>query len=193
MLPLLLLVWLTAGVHLHICHIHVPMHHTQVQSYLEHAFGPLKLQQMSAALCRPALDTCLRVNTLKTTPQVNTHTNMCVCVCCVRGKMFTRRIYLQQHVQNPCRQQQQQSHKLIGGLLAARCLCATAAAAAAQGLLIVAALFVYVWLYSALPGCCASAAAAVPRQQSLHSPCHQHSSHPAGSWPTAPGHVGHSW
>jgi hypothetical protein len=42
----------------------------QVHAYLEHAFGAGRLQQMSAALAKPALHTCLRVNTLRTSPQV---------------------------------------------------------------------------------------------------------------------------
>jgi hypothetical protein len=35
----------------------------QVHAYLEHAFSAGRLQQMSAALAKPALHTCLRVNT----------------------------------------------------------------------------------------------------------------------------------
>jgi hypothetical protein len=44
--------------------------HAQVHAYLEHAFGANRLQQMSAALAKPSLHTCLRVNTLRTSPQV---------------------------------------------------------------------------------------------------------------------------
>jgi hypothetical protein len=64
---------------------------TQVAAYLAHAFGPAQLQRLSAALCRPSLQTCLRVNDLRTTPQVGragictpvaapvrTQTNVCV-------------------------------------------------------------------------------------------------------------------
>lgn len=42
----------------------------EVKQYLESAFGAAKLAAMSAALARPPLTTCLRVNTLRTTPQV---------------------------------------------------------------------------------------------------------------------------
>jgi 16S rRNA C967 or C1407 C5-methylase (RsmB/RsmF family) len=42
----------------------------QVHDYLDHAFGAARLQKISEALARPALHTCLRVNTLRTTPQV---------------------------------------------------------------------------------------------------------------------------
>ena len=42
----------------------------EVQSYLEAALGAEQLRRVSAALARPPLATCLRVNTLRTTPQV---------------------------------------------------------------------------------------------------------------------------
>jgi 16S rRNA C967 or C1407 C5-methylase (RsmB/RsmF family) len=42
----------------------------EVKQYLEAAFGAAKLAAMSAALARPPLATCLRVNTLRTTPEV---------------------------------------------------------------------------------------------------------------------------
>jgi 16S rRNA C967 or C1407 C5-methylase (RsmB/RsmF family) len=38
--------------------------------YLAAALGADKLQQISEALTRPPLATCLRVNTLRTTPEV---------------------------------------------------------------------------------------------------------------------------
>lgn len=49
----------------------------QVQRYLEAAMGPAEVAVMQAALAVPPLHTCLRVNTLRTTPQV--------CRVCVRG------------------------------------------------------------------------------------------------------------
>ena len=42
----------------------------EVQQYLAAALGPDKLRQISLALARPPLATCLRVNTLRTTPEV---------------------------------------------------------------------------------------------------------------------------
>lgn len=42
----------------------------EVQAYLEAALGAEALRRISAALARPPLATCLRVNTLRTTPQV---------------------------------------------------------------------------------------------------------------------------
>lgn len=42
-----------------------------MQAYLEAALGAEQLRRISAALARPPLATCLRVNTLRTTPQVN--------------------------------------------------------------------------------------------------------------------------
>ena len=42
----------------------------EVQAYLEAALGAQALRRISAALARPPLATCLRVNTLRTTPQV---------------------------------------------------------------------------------------------------------------------------
>lgn len=42
----------------------------EVQAYLEAALGAEQLRRISAALARPPLATCLRVNTLRTTPQV---------------------------------------------------------------------------------------------------------------------------
>ena len=43
---------------------------SEVRQYLEAALGPQKLAEISAALARPPLATCLRVNTLRTSPQV---------------------------------------------------------------------------------------------------------------------------
>lgn len=48
----------------------LPLVNMQVHDYLDHAFGAARLQKISEALARPALHTCLRVNTLRTTPQV---------------------------------------------------------------------------------------------------------------------------
>lgn len=42
----------------------------EVAAYLEAALGPERLAAISAALTRPPLATCLRVNTLRTTPEV---------------------------------------------------------------------------------------------------------------------------
>ena len=42
----------------------------EVQAYLEAALGTEQLRRISAALARPPLATCLRVNTLRTTPEV---------------------------------------------------------------------------------------------------------------------------
>ncbi|EFN59890.1 hypothetical protein CHLNCDRAFT_132901 [Chlorella variabilis] len=42
---------------------------SEVRQYLEAALGPQKLAEISAALARPPLATCLRVNTLRTSPQ----------------------------------------------------------------------------------------------------------------------------
>lgn len=42
-----------------------------VRAYFEAAFGAEHFARMSAALMRPPLGTCLRVNPLRTTPQVS--------------------------------------------------------------------------------------------------------------------------
>lgn len=42
----------------------------QLRAYFEHAFGKEGFEALSAVLSKPPLQTCLRVNTLKATPQV---------------------------------------------------------------------------------------------------------------------------
>jgi methyltransferase NSUN6 len=41
-----------------------------VKSYLAAALGSERFKKVSEALCRPPLSVCLRVNTLRTTPEV---------------------------------------------------------------------------------------------------------------------------
>lgn len=46
-----------------------------VRAYFEAAFGREHFGRMAAALLRPPLGTCLRINPLRTTPQVSEYTS----------------------------------------------------------------------------------------------------------------------